>query len=223
MMKNLSLRADPGTCLAQSRASRLVPAAVIDFHARAMSESLVRDAVSHEELIVAVGIARDRSAFARLFAHFAPRVKAYLMRTGSDANAADDLTQEVMLLVWRKADRFDPARANAATWIFAIARNKRIDGYRRDRELDLDPEDPALQPALEPAADLRLEAAERNAQLGAAIGLLPEEQGSLLKLAFYEGKSHSVIADEAGLPLGTVKSRLRLALARLRGRLEEAD
>ena len=188
-----------------------------------MAESLVRDAVSYEELIVAVGSARDRSAFARLFAHFAPRVKAYLMRTGTDGAAADDLTQEVMLLVWRKAEHFDPLRANAATWIFTIARNKRIDGYRRGRDFALDPEDPAFQPAAEPAADLRLEAAERDARLGAAIGLLPDEQSALLKLAFYEGKSHSAIAEEAGLPLGTVKSRLRLALARLRGRLEEVD
>ncbi len=198
-----------------------MPGSAIAFHDRVMSESLVRDAVSYEELIVAVGSLRDRSAFARLFAHFAPRIKAYLMRTGTDGAAADDLTQEVMLLVWRKAERFDPRRANAATWIFTIARNKRIDGYRRDRDFGLDPDDPAFQPAPEPAADLRLEAAERDARLGAAIGLLPDDQSALLKLAFYEGKSHSVIAEEAGLPLGTVKSRLRLALARLRGRLEE--
>ena len=201
--------------------ARLVPASPMDFRGRAMSESLVLDAMSYEDLIVAVGSARDRQAFARLFAHFAPRVKSYLMRTGTEGPAADDLTQEVMLLVWRKAERFDPKRANAATWIFTIARNRRIDAYRRDRELDLD--DPAFRPTAEPTADLHLEAAERDAQVGAAIGLLPEEQSALLRLAFFEGKSHSVIAAEAGLPLGTVKSRLRLALARLRGRLEQAD
>jgi len=223
-MNNALLRSQVRASVARSRdLARLVPAPMMDFHGRAMSESLVRDAASNEDLIVAVGTAGDRSAFAQLFAHFAPRVKAYLMRTGSDATSADDLTQEVMLLVWRKADRFDPLKANAATWVFTIARNKRIDGYRRDRGLDLDLEDAAFQPAPEPPADLQLENAERDARLGAAIELLPEEQSSLLKLAFYEGKSHSLIAEEARLPLGTVKSRLRLALARLRGRLEQPE
>jgi RNA polymerase sigma-70 factor (ECF subfamily) len=188
-----------------------------------MPESLARDTSSSEDLIVAVGTAGDRTAFARLFAHFAPRIKAYLMRTGSDAPSADELTQEVMLLVWRKAARFDPLQANAATWIFAIARNKRIDAYRRDRRFEFDPEDPVLLPEPEPPTDRRLEAAERAARLGEAIRLLPEEQSAVLQLAFYEGKSHSAIAEEARLPLGTVKSRLRLALARLRARLEGED
>jgi len=192
----------------------------MDFHADTMTEALVRDSDSFEDLIAAVGAEDDRSAFARLFGHFAPRVKSYLMRTGSDPSSADELTQEVMLLVWRKADRFDPRQANAATWIFAIARNKRIDCYRRDRRLELDPEDPIFLPAPPPAADQSLEAAERATVLGQAIATLPAEQGELLKLAFYEGKSHAAIADEARIPLGTVKSRLRLALARLRLRLD---
>ena len=184
-----------------------------------MPESLVRDTQSFEALIVAVGASQDRSAFARLFAHFAPRIKSYLVRTGSESAAADELTQEVMLLVWRKAERFNPSQANASTWIFTIARNKRIDSFRRDRKAEIDPEDPALLPEPEPAADHRLDAVEQAAQLHEAIRALPEEQSALLKLAFYDGKSHSVIAAEADLPLGTVKSRLRLALARLRANL----
>ena len=181
-----------------------------------MPEPLYRAGLSFEELIVAIGARQDRSAFAALFAHFAPRVKAYLVRTGSDASGADELTQEVMLLVWRKASRYDPAQANAATWIFTIARNKRIDRFRRDRHLDFDLDDPTLAPEPEHLPDQRLEAAEQAQKLSSLIATLPDEQGSLLKLAFYEGKSHSVIAAEVGLPLGTVKSRLRLALARLR-------
>lgn len=191
----------------------------MDFHGDAMPESLVRVSESFEELIVAIGARQDRSAFARLFAHFAPRVKSYLVRAGSESSAADELTQEVMLLVWRKAERFDPAQANAATWIFTIARNKRIDSFRRDRQAEFDLSDPILLPDPELAADHRLDAAERAAQLHDAIRSLPEEQSALLKLAFYEGKSHSAIAAESRLPLGTVKSRLRLALARLRARL----
>ena len=194
----------------------LVPAGTIAFHGATMPEPLFRAGASFEDLIVAIGTRQDRSAFAALFAHFAPRVKAYLVRTGSDSSGADELTQEVMLLVWRKAARYDPAQANAATWIFTIARNKRIDRFRRDRHLEFDPDDPTLAPEPEHLPDQQLETAEQARKIGIAIGTLPDEQGSLLKLAFYEGKSHSVIAAEVGLPLGTVKSRLRLALARLR-------
>ncbi len=189
------------------------------FHSMAMPEPLIRPPASYEDLIVAIGASQDRSAFAGLFSHFAPRVKAYLVKTGSDSSAADELTQEVMLLVWRKAARYDPAQASAATWIYTIARNKRIDKFRRERNLELDFDDPIFAPEPERLPDHRLETAEQNLRLKAAIETLPEEQGSLLKLAFYEGKSHSVIAAEVALPLGTVKSRLRLALARLRNTL----
>ena len=191
----------------------------MDFHADAMPEPLFRAGPSFDELIVAIGARRDRSAFAALFAHFAPRVKAYLLRTGSDVIGADELTQEVMLLVWRKAVHYDPAQAQAATWIFTIARNKRIDKFRRERHMDCGPDDPAFAPEPEALPDHRLEAAQQAQAINAAIGRLPEEQAALLKLAFYESKSHGMIAAEVGLPLGTVKSRLRLALARLRGQL----
>ncbi len=184
-----------------------------------MAEPLFRAGPSFDELIVAIGTRQDRSAFAALFAHFAPRVKAYLMRTGSDSAAADELTQEVMLLIWRKAAHYNPAQANAATWIFTIARNKRIDKFRRERHLDFDMDDPAFAPEPEALPDHRLQTAQQAHAITNAIGRLPDEQAALLRLAFYESKSHSVIASEVGLPLGTVKSRLRLALARLRGYL----
>jgi RNA polymerase sigma-70 factor (ECF subfamily) len=189
------------------------------FHTTAMPETLFRATPAFEDLIVAIGDRQDRSAFAALFAYFAPRVKSYLVRTGSDSTTADELTQEVMLLVWRKAARYDPAQANAATWIYTIARNKRIDRFRRDRHATLDPDDPTLVPEPESPPDHRLDAAEQSRTLSIAMASLPEEQAYLLRLAFYEGKSHSTIAAEIGLPLGTVKSRLRLALARLRTHL----
>jgi RNA polymerase sigma-70 factor (ECF subfamily) len=189
------------------------------FHGSAMAEPLLRATPSFEDLIVAVGTRQDRSAFAGLFAHFAPRIKAYLMRSGSDSSAADELTQEVMLLVWRKAARYNPAQAGAATWIFTIARNKRIDRFRRERPVDFDPEDPSLRTEPEPLPDQTLEMAEQGRALRTAIESLPETQSALLRLAFYEGKSHSTIAAEINLPLGTVKSRLRLALQSLRTRI----
>jgi RNA polymerase sigma-70 factor (ECF subfamily) len=178
---------------------------------------------SYEDLIVAIGETQDRTAFAALFAHFGPRVKAYLIRSGTEPSAADELTQEVMLLVWRKAAHYQPAQANAATWIFTIARNKRIDRFRRERHLAIDPDDPALRPEPEPAPDHGITLVEQSKALDGAIESLPAEQRELLRRAFYEGKSHSAIAAESGLPLGTVKSRLRLALARLRMQIGAED
>jgi RNA polymerase sigma-70 factor (ECF subfamily) len=197
----------------------LVPRDAMASHADAMPETLLRPQ-PFEDLIVAIGARQDRSAFAGLFAHFAPRVKAYLVRTGSDASTADELTQEVMLLVWRKAASYNPDQASAATWIFTIARNKRIDRFRRDRNAEFDLDDPTLIPEPERLPDEQLQATQQARTLSAAIATLPVDQSDLLRLAFYGGKSHSVIAQETGLPLGTVKSRLRLALARLRAGLD---
>ncbi len=95
-------------------------------------------------LLLAVGHERDRSAFVALFDHFAPRVKAYLIRLGASGALAEDLAQEAMLIVWRKADLFDPAKASAATWLFTIARNLRIDAIRREKRPEFDPDDPAF-------------------------------------------------------------------------------
>jgi len=216
MIKKSAASQQPSSQCACPTTLHLVRSASIDFHGDAMAAPLFRATPPFEDLIVAIGARQDRSAFAAVFAHFAPRVKAYLLKSGTDYNAADELTQEVMLLVWRKAGHYDPAQANAATWIFTIARNKRIDRFRRDRHPDLDPDDPALAPVAEPLPDARLEAVDQARKVTQAISTLPEEQASLLRLAFYEGKSHSTIAGQVGLPLGTVKSRLRLALARLR-------
>jgi RNA polymerase sigma-70 factor (ECF subfamily) len=174
-----------------------------------------------DELLVAIGRERDRGAFARLFGHFAPRVRAYLLRLGADRATADELLQEVMLMVWRRADTFDPAQASAGTWIFAIARTKRIDGIRRERRPQIDPDDPALVPEPETPADRIVEADQYGRRLRVAIATLPSEQAELLRMAFYEDKAHSEIAEASGLPLGTVKSRIRLALGRLRRELKD--
>ncbi|MBL8672446.1 MAG: sigma-70 family RNA polymerase sigma factor [Alphaproteobacteria bacterium] len=174
-----------------------------------------------DSLIQAVGRNQDKQAFRRLFEHFAPRVKAYLIRMGSDPAQAEDLMQEAMLMVWRRSESFDPSQAGASTWIFTIARNKRIDSLRRERRAELDPEDPSLVPAAPASADSVISAQERAGQLRIAIAALPGEQARLLQLAFYEDKTHSEIAADERLPLGTVKSRLRLALGRLRKHVED--
>ena len=157
---------------------------------------------------------RDRAAFAALFRHFAPKVKAFLMKGGTDQALAEECTQEVMATLWQKAHLFDPARASVATWIYTIARNKRIDAIRRQRRPE--PEDLPWGPEEEPdQADVVILQQESD-RLAKAIAELPEKQRQLIERAYFGELSHSEIAEETGLPLGTIKSRIRLALDRLR-------
>lgn len=164
---------------------------------------------------------RDRTAFAALFGHFAPRVKAYLLRLGASPALAEDLAQEALLSLWRKAHLFDPAKASCATWLFTIARNLRIDAIRREKRPELDPED--FMPEPEAAADDGLAQAGDEIRLRAALKDLPADQIQVVELSFFADKPHSQIAQELGIPLGTVKSRLRLAMARLKSVLGEAE
>lgn len=174
------------------------------------------DRAAQAALLEAIASRRDRQAFAALFAHFAPRLKGYLMRLGASDAAAEELVQESMLTVWRRASTFDPAKSSVSTWLFTIARNRRIDVLRRERRPEIDPEDPMLVPDQPRRQDEELGLRQEGAHLQAAIADLPEEQRDLVLLAFYQDLTHSEIAAARALPLGTVKSRLRLALARLR-------
>lgn len=169
------------------------------------------------DLIEAVARRRDRAAFAELFRRFAPRVKAFVMRSGADPDMAQEVAQETMVLVWRRAETFDRARAGAATWIFTIARNKRIDLLRRATHAGFDPEDYVLFSTEAPErADSAAIGRQERERIGAVMQQLAPDQIDVLRLAFFQDKSHSVIAREMKLPLGTVKSRIRLALSRLR-------
>jgi RNA polymerase sigma-70 factor (ECF subfamily) len=175
--------------------------------------------VEPAQLIAAIAQRRDRLAFAALFAFYAPRIKAMLLRMGAGAELAEDIAQETLLTVWRKAAQFDPARASASAWIYAIARNLRIDRFRQEQRVKA----LALYEAAEAAAvagpDEPLSAAERERRVRAAMRELPDEQAEVVNLSFFEGRAHGDIARLLRLPLGTVKSRLRLAMARLRNRL----
>lgn len=180
---------------------------------------LMQPAIDHNALLRRVAEGQDRAAFQSLFEHFAPRIKAYLMRGGASASAAEDLAQEAMLTLWRKAALFDPAKASAATWVFTIARNLRIDALRRERRPGFDPTDPSLLPESERGADAVLESRANEAALSNALRDLPDGQSEIVLQSFFLDKPHSQIAAELGIPLGTVKSRLRLAMARLRAAL----
>lgn len=173
------------------------------------------------DLLVAVAIAQDRAAYSELFAYYAPRVKSYLLRLGADNALSEEIAQDVMVTVWRKAQLFDRTQASVSTWIFRIARNRRIDLFRRARRPDLDPEETMILPSGVEAPDARIEAMETETRVRAAMKDLPDEQVSLLKLAFYEGLSHREIAEKLGVPLGTVKSRIRLAFAKMKTRLDD--
>lgn len=185
--------------------------AVLDAAARSRFASLVE----------AIALNADRAAFAEVFGYYAPRVKSYLVRLGADAALAEEITQDVMVTVWRKAAQFDAAQASVSTWIFRIARNRRIDLYRRSQKPALSPHEPMILPAAAAAPEARVEAADIEVRVRAAMADLPEEQRLLLKLAYYEGLTHREIAERLELPLGTVKSRIRLAFGRMRGQLDD--
>jgi RNA polymerase sigma-70 factor (ECF subfamily) len=183
--------------------------------------NLVIDFDSPEALLRAVAQRQDRQAFLALFRHFAPRVKAYLRRQGADAAVADDVAQEVMLKVWSRAAAFDAAKASAATWIFAIARNSQIDAFRRTRRPEVDMDDAVMVADANPLPDDAMALGQRAQRVQDAIANLPAEQAAVVRMSFFLHKAHAEIARELGLPLGTVKSRLRLAFGRLREALRE--
>jgi RNA polymerase sigma-70 factor, ECF subfamily len=182
------------------------------------------DETNWGRLIRAIATDHDRVAFARLFEYFAPRVKSFMLRSGVAATTAEELAQETMLTVWRKADLFEPASAGAAAWIFTIARNLRIDARRREQRggqtvaSDIDIEfqvDESPQPLAVIVAN------EVETRVRAALTELSAEQMRVIELSFFEERAHAEIAQMLGIPLGTVKSRLRLAMKRLRDLLGE--
>lgn len=170
---------------------------------------------------------QDRAAYAKLFAHFAPRIKSFalMMRSNlTNQEMADELVQEVMLKVWLKAGSFNPAKASVNTWVFTIARNSRIDYIRKKMRGDVNVDNDAiweLEDEHEPVSSL--EELRIQKHMHSAIDELPAEQADALKQIYLEGKSHAEVAEQCQLPLGTVKSRVRLAMVKLRNRFTQND
>lgn len=183
----------------------------------------VLSAQESARLLMAVALDRDRAAFGTLFGFYAPRLKAFMMRSGMAAPMAEDIAQETMLLVWKKASYFDPGRAGVSTWIFTIARNVKIDRLRREGRpatiaKSFDPSDEADDPV---SGETVVLASERDARVRTALTMLADEQAEILRMSFFGDKPQSEIAQELGIPLGTVKSRVRLAFGRLRQILDD--
>jgi len=173
--------------------------------------------VPFEDLLYDVGQNKNKDSFVALFNYFAPRIKSFLLKGGANETNADELAQETMLNVWNKAKSYDPSKAAASTWIFTIARNKRIDSLRKKKFYSVDLDNlPELEDETNASPVQNTIETEETATIAQALQSLPPEQSVLIKQSFYEGKSHQEIADETGLPLGTVKSRIRIALKRLR-------
>ncbi len=184
--------------------------------------SLVR--VQWGSLVSAIAKRQDRAAFAALFEFFAPRIKAFMQRSGASEAKAEELAQETMLAVWRKAALFDPASAGAAAWIFTIARNLRIDAHRRERRggvIETSDVEIEFQIDDSPQPDALLATTQSEERVRSALTKLSDDQMRVVELSFFEEKAHAEIAEILEIPLGTVKSRLRLAMSRLRNLLSE--
>ena len=171
------------------------------------------------ELLVNVGQNQNKAAFADIFQHFAPRVKSYMLKLGSVDEVAEELAQQTLLKVWRKAQLFDPEKAAASTWIFRIARNLRIDTLRKQKHFfDDDYDLEGIVDEQEDAED-KVSREQKSHNITLALSALPQEQTRIIRLSFYDGLSHSEIANQLEIPLGTVKSRIRLAFGHLRKNL----
>lgn len=179
--------------------------------------------VEWADLIGRVASHADREAFKSLFEHFAPRIKGFMLKAGCSADEAEEIAQNTLIAVWRKAGQFDPASAGAAAWIFTIARNLRIDSLRRLARAGRIGEDAELANTADAAesADVVISRVEDTVRVKAAIGRLSDEQSRVIRLSFIEERPHPEIASLLGIPLGTVKSRIRLAMNRLRDLLDE--
>ena len=173
-----------------------------------------------EDLLQMVGHAQDRQAYIQIFEYFAPRLKSYFLKQGASNEFSEEIVQDTMIAVWRKAQTYNAAKSKASTWIFTIARNKRIDLLRKDNRSALLSDAHIIEQTHEDQQTPNIEDTysqyEEAKILRDHIQSLPSEQLELIEMAYFQDKSHQDIANETQLPLGTVKSRIRLALGKLK-------
>lgn len=175
-----------------------------------------RDEVCYNTLLNNISANKDKDSFIQLFEYFAPRVKSFLMKGGLTPEMADELSQETMLAVWNKAEQFDKSQASASTWIYTIARNKKIDFFRKNARRNITQHDLAFSPSEIESADDMVNFDDQQTKIKQTLKEIPQEQADLIFKAYFEDKTHKDISEETGIPLGTVKSRIRLGLERMR-------
>ena len=162
-------------------------------------------------LVKSVAEQRNEIAFSEIFDFIAPKINAYYIKNNLSIDLAEELTQEVLSTIWLKAELFDPEKSKFITWSFTIARNKKIDFYRKNKKNDINEED--IRDFLyenNKTNDYEIEYIIKNISQE-----LDENQKKLIKMSFFEQKSHKKIATELEIPLGTVKSRIRASLNRM--------
>ncbi len=225
LVKTFEAFAEPGGCGSVERNRDLSPRFHEPKTAEAKPIQPVQDSAppSHEALIVLVARDRDRGAFKQLFGHFAPRLKSYLMNLGLGAERAEDVAQDVMVTVWQKAGQFDASKAKLSTWMFRIARNRFIDLKRRQKYPEVDADDHLKELVAPEQTDQPVMAGQTATRINKAMVILKENQRQVIELSFFEELSHSQIAERLDLPLGTVKSRIRIAFQALRKELGEME
>ncbi|WP_348633770.1 sigma-70 family RNA polymerase sigma factor [Rhizobium sp. BK376] len=187
-------------------------------------EGLKSDTARINWLMAAVADARDVDAFEILYRHFRPRVRSYMVRLSRGNRVlAEELTQEAMMRVWQKAALFDPSKAHASTWIFTIARNLMVDAVRKGTHAEFDMNDPAFVPGEIESADVSIERLQEAQRLRRAMLAMEDKYSDVLRMSFFDGLTHPRIAQKLNLPLGTVKTRIRVACEKLRMALQEEE
>ena len=182
---------------------------------------MVKTANPFVAAILNIAESQDIGSFKKIFEYFSPRLKSFLMKSGAEENIAEEIIQETMTIIWTKADYYDPKVASPSTWIYTIARNKKIDILRKSRKAILEDIETAVLPAVDPKTEENIEHDQKFDMIAQHLDSLPKDQLDLLKMNFFEEKSHGEISDLTGIPLGTVKSRIRLALEKIRGKLDK--
>ncbi len=167
-----------------------------------------------------IGKNQDKSAFSNIFKHFAPRLKSFLVKAGSTDMQAEEVIQEVMIAIWTKSSTYDSNKSSVSTWVYTIARNKRIDKIRKEKRHYISESDEGLEIPVDSTQEKEIFSAQVSNSLKKYMSNLPEEQSKLLKLSYFYNKTHADISEELKIPLGTVKSRIRLALTKMRHLVE---
>ena len=176
----------------------------------------VAEATDMNDAIMRIAEFRDRDAFSQIYEFFSPRLKNYFIAKGMNDTFAEELVQETMLKIWRKSKQFNPEKASASTWIFTIARNLHIDSLRKNRLPIVNIDEIAEKANEELSPEDRIDLNQRQDKVVRALSRLPSAQSKVVLMSFFEDKSHGEISEELQIPLGTVKSRMRLAFERLR-------